>query len=201
MFLLPFDGLYTALLVRIPWQANCQLLCMCVALSGFWGSAAVDRRANTHRWQEALLLLPMQEKQRATGHDIDARLLMYADAIERTHQRVFSSEAGDAGAAASRSVAAATLDDNAASLPQLHINTRRLPQQDIASNGHAAAGKPGPVHDPDEGHYNTVHGCRWLSVCSPLHRLPHACGPCRRVYMQCINPLCSATPQSFFPTT
>ena len=58
-----------------------------------------------------------QAKQRETGHDIDARLLMYADAIERTQQRAFSSNSCDAAAANKG-------PDDAPDLPHLHINIR-----------------------------------------------------------------------------
>ena len=48
---------------------------------------------------------------------MDARLLMYADAIERTQQRAFSRSGPDA--------AAAQADSSTHALPQLRVNTRR----------------------------------------------------------------------------
>ena len=48
---------------------------------------------------------------------MDARLLMYADAIERTQQRAFSRQEPDA--------AAATADSAMHALPQLRVNSSR----------------------------------------------------------------------------
>ena len=61
--------------------------------------------------------MAVQAKQKETGYDMDARLLMYADAIERTQQRAFSSSGPDA--------AAAKADSSTYPLPQLRVNTRR----------------------------------------------------------------------------
>ena len=63
----------------------------------------------------------MQAKQKETGHDIDARLLMYADAIERTQLRAFSSSSCDAAAA---NKDASEGPQHANDLPQLHVNIR-----------------------------------------------------------------------------
>ena len=65
------------------------------------------------------LHVAVQAKQRETGYDMDARLLMYADAIERTQQRAFSKSGPDA--------AAAKADCSTHAMPQLHVNTRRAP--------------------------------------------------------------------------
>ncbi|CAL8464276.1 g3811 [Coccomyxa elongata] len=78
-------------------------------------------------------------KQKETGWDVDARLLMYADAIKRTAQRTFALREGTPAA----DVAAATADaastaqqphqDMGSGMPHLHVKTRAEPH----SNGDA----------------------------------------------------------------
>lgn len=69
----------------------------------------------------------MQAKQKETGWDVDARLLMYADAIKRTAQRAFAQEGTpeDIAIADSAAATSAHADEPLASgLPKLHIKTR-----------------------------------------------------------------------------
>lgn len=71
----------------------------------------------------------VQAKQKESGWDIDARLLMYADAIKRTEQRVFTA----AASAAAEKESPVAKDDISVSkprtveldhgFPQLHIKT------------------------------------------------------------------------------
>ncbi|BDA49861.1 probable ADP-sugar pyrophosphatase at N-terminal half [Coccomyxa sp. Obi] len=85
-------------------------------------------------------------KQKETGWDVDARLLMYADAIKRTAQRTFALQEGKPAdvasvtadmAAATADVAATTTSpphqEMGSGMPNLHVKTRAEPH----SNGDA----------------------------------------------------------------
>ena len=69
----------------------------------------------------------MQAKQKETGWDVDARLLMYADAIKRTAQHAFAPEGTREDIATADLTAALSLqseEDVDSGLPRLHIKTR-----------------------------------------------------------------------------
>ncbi|KAK9904925.1 hypothetical protein WJX75_005725 [Coccomyxa subellipsoidea] len=86
-------------------------------------------------------------KQKETGWDVDARLLMYADAIKRTAQRAFAPEGTREDIATADPTAALSLqseEDVDSGLPRLHIKTRADPH----TNGTSAA-KSGSGHSGD----------------------------------------------------
>lgn len=72
----------------------------------------------------------VQEKQRETGWDVDARLMMYADAIKRAAMIAFAPQGTPAGSAAATASSAAHQpghhEDIGTGLPKLHIKTRCL---------------------------------------------------------------------------
>lgn len=65
----------------------------------------------------------LQAKQKECGWDIDARLLMYADAIKRTEQRAFAA-ADKASSLDDISVSSPRTEELDHSFPQLSVKTK-----------------------------------------------------------------------------